>query len=88
VYLNQTQGSYVGCNNKIYGNGMNDYTHYPRGIVANGPQKPWAGTPPLGNLISDNVANDLEVAVQTQYSNPTLSVACNQLKKQLCGFRR
>jgi hypothetical protein len=76
VYLNQTQGSYVGCNNKIYGNGMDD-PEYPRGVVVNGSRKADFFA---GNLISDNQLSELDVAVQTQERNPNLSIACNQLK--------
>jgi hypothetical protein len=71
VYLDNTQGSYVGCNNRINGTPEDDGETTPIiGVLAN-------STASQGATILDNAITRADMGVQAQRRNQNLNITCN-----------
>lgn len=75
IYLDQTNGSYVGCDNHIDGTTDNpSFSNYATtGIIVNNSQS-------TGANVNRNDLTNLSTGISIQKNNPQLDVSCNRLK--------
>lgn len=79
IYLDQTLGAFVGCNNKIDGLIANTSFRGHYGIVVNS-----SGT--VGAVVKGNNLTNLLAGVQTQRHNPNLTIFCNYFSGNNVGL--
>jgi parallel beta-helix repeat protein len=80
IYLDNTQGSYVGCGNQIDGTPQDDGLNKPIiGIIAH-------NTSAQGATILDNMISKAYAGVQTQRRNNNINITCNNFTANQVGL--